>query len=231
LKGTGRMTMSIRHRLLTVSVFALAFAIQAPSMLAHADPFLVEESVISACCGISASPSLFQAGGRLEGTDFSFVGGGFFNLTGGPTGRFFALGEPINLSGLLFPSPDLTVRLHAINWITAGGQLNFHVPSTQDVQLSGNQFRIPAQPFSMTGLIAADSLRSPQRFNLSVAGIGTAIALGRIISDPGDPNHGKLEVTTIQYGFSTPLIPEPSTWLLLATGLVTLLLSKKQFIS
>lgn len=223
--------MSIRHRLLTVSVIALAFVIQAPSMLAHADPFFVEESVISACCGISASPSLFQAGGRLEGSDFSFIGGGFFNLTGGPTGRFFALGEPINLSGFLFLSPDLTVTLHATNWITAGGELNFQVPSTHDVRLFGDQFRIPAQPFGMNGLIVADSLRSPQRLNLSVVGIGTAIALGRIISDPGDPNQGKLEVTNIQYGFSTPLIPEPSTWLLLATGLVALLLSKKQFIS
>ena len=97
---------------------------------------------------------------------------------------------------------DLTVTLHETNWITAGGQLNFQVPLTDDVELFGNQFRIRAQPFSMNGLIAADSLSSPQRLNLSVAGIETAIAFGRILSDPGDPNQGKLAVTDIQYAFS-----------------------------
>jgi len=222
--------MSIRHWLLSLGLVALALAIGARSMPVHADPFLVEESVIATCCLVTASPSIDQAGGRLSGDDFSFQGGGLFIPTGGPTGRFFASGDPINLSGSVSVTPDLTVTLHGTNWITAGGQLNFHVPSTHDVQLFGNQFRIfPAQSFSMDGLIAADSLSSPQRLNLSVAGIGTAIAFGRIISDPGDPNQGKLEVTNIQYAFSQ-VIPEPSTWLLLATGLVALLFSKKQFV-
>ena len=73
----------------------------------------------------------------------------------------------------------------------------------------------------MDGLIAADSLRfPPQRLNLSLTGIGTAIAFGRTATDSGDPNQGKLEVTNIQYSFSQLVIPKPSTWLLLASGLI-----------
>lgn len=220
--------MSLR---LNLSLVALAFAIEAPSMPAHAEPFIVEESVTATCCLITASLASDQAGGRLSGADFSFQGGGFFLPANGSTGRFFASGDAINLSGSVAVTPDLTVALHGTNWITAGGHLNFQVPSTHDVQVFGNQFRIPAQSFFMDGLIAADSLHSPERLNLSVAGIGTAIAFGRLISDPGDPNLGKLEVTTIQYAFSQSVIPEPATWLLLGTGFVALLCATRRVAS
>ena len=98
--------MSLR---LNLSLVALAFAIEAPSMPAHAEPFIVEESVTATCCLITASLASDQAGGRLSGADFSFQGGGFFLPANGSTGRFFASGDAINLSGSVAVTPDLTV--------------------------------------------------------------------------------------------------------------------------
>ena len=177
---------------------------------------------------------------ELLAPSFSFRGGGsgdnvsasFFHI-GLPAG-FARLNEATTLDGQLVTNPSFNnlLRHRGEDFPFTVGSLTFSTASVPLV-LTANGFNATAiAPFTMTGTVTAYNrhpffqsdipLQTLQTFSLS--GLGTAAASFRPLGDPADPN--LFVFTRLRYTFEGPLspsaIPEPSTALLAATGLLGL---------
>jgi hypothetical protein len=78
-------------------------------------------------------------------------------------------------------------------------------------------------PFTMTGHLQGLDTRTSEVTTFDLTGSGIALGQFGLNSNGGPPLEGNFIVRSAQYTF----IPEPSTWLLLSTGLAALLMTKR----
>ena len=199
----------------------------------------VEIQITSGSLSVPHAPDLAHPF-ELLAPSFSFRGGGsgdnvpasFFHI-GLPTG-FARLNEAKTLDGQLqTTSFGNLLRHRGEDFPFTVGSLTFSTASAPLV-LTANGFNATAiASFTMTGTVTAYNrhpffrqsdipLQTLQTFSLS--GLGTATAFFRPFGGPADPN--SFVFTGLRYTFEGPLppsaIPEPSTALIAATGLLGL---------
>jgi hypothetical protein len=193
------------------SVLALGLVVL-PLSVSYATPL----NIVATGGGIGMSKStpapFSDVGVFLTGSDFTLTNDMLtdsFAFTGGNPGFILHhAGDTVDFSGLVFlSSPSDALFLDGIRFF-ASGQLNVAVPRVSVAS------EISA-PFTLTGSVHGQgppSFFGPLTVDVAITGAGTMTAIF-------EPTPGQMmELSRVSYHLVAP-VPEPSAWLLVASGL------------